>query len=189
MIFLKLISNSVIVLLVLLISACEQGNGSIAVDGFSIKVIDRVTQKPIEDALVIASFVARGGSHSSTIGLSNGLEALTGKDGMAHFPAWSTNGIGFGGNDPVIVAYKTSYTSDHSSTKSVRKRNGSIFHVTNISMLSLTALPLMKCEDTKFESTEECDSEAYGDMMLYIGPTKKDLTKLPKLSKVIEINR
>jgi len=55
------------------------------VDGFSIKVIDRVTQKPIDGALVIASFIARSGSHDSTLGLSNGLETLTGKDVLLTF--------------------------------------------------------------------------------------------------------
>jgi hypothetical protein len=185
----KLIKYSSLFITVFFLLGCSEAERRIDVDGFSVHVVDRMTQKPIEGALVIASFIARSGSHSSTVGLSNGLETLTGKNGMAHFPAWSTTGPGFGANDPVLVAYKTGYMTVNSSTKSVRKRNGSIFHVTNISSLSFTALPLTKCEDAKFETREECDSRAYGDLMFYIGPTKKNLTKLPVLSKVIEENR
>ena len=185
----KLIKYSCLFITVLCLLGCNDAERRIDVDGFSVSVVDRVSQKPIEGALVIASFIARSGSHSSTVGLSNGLETLTGKDGIARFPAWTTAGPGFGANDPVLVAYKAGYMSDKTSTKSVRKRNGSIFHVSDISPLSLAALPLMKCEDTKFETREECDSRAYGYMMLYIGPTKKNLTKLPVLSNVIKENR
>lgn len=93
--------------------------------------ISKATQEPIEGALVVASFVVLSGSHDSAAGLSIGLEVLTGKDGRAHFPAWSTTGPGYGGNEPLLVAYKISYMSVNSSTKSVRERSGSIFHVTD----------------------------------------------------------
>lgn len=175
--------------MILSIIGCDDSERRIDVDGFSVTVVDRVTQQPIEGVLVIASFIARSGSHDSMVGLSNGLETLTGKDGIAHFPAWSTTGPGFGEHDPVLVAYKTGYMTIDSSTKSVRKRNGSIFHVASITPQGLTTLPLMKCEDTTFEISEECDSKAYDIMMRYIGPAQKNLTKLPLLSKVIEENR
>ena len=189
MVFGKLIKYSCLFITVIFLLGCKEGERRIDVDGFSVSVVDRMTHEPIEGALVIASFIARSGSHDSTVGLSNGLETLTGKDGIAHFPAWSTTGPGFGGNDPVLVAYKAGYMSVNSRTKSVRKRNGSIFHVSNISSLSFTALPLTKCEDAKFETREECDSRAYDIMMRYIGPAQKDLTKLPLLNEVIEENR
>lgn len=185
----KLIKYSCLLVVVIFLLGCNEAERKINVDGFSVTVVDRMTKKPIEGALVIASFIARSGSHSSTVGLSNGLEALTGKDGIANFSAWSTTGLGFGENDPILVAYKDGYMSINSSTKSIRKRNDSVLYVTNISSLSFTALPLTKCEDTKFETLEQCVSEAYGHMMLYVGPAQKYLAELPMLKQVIEKRR
>ena len=185
----KLIKHNALILSLIVLFGCEETKRTMEVDGFSVEVVDKVTSRPIEGALVIALFIARSGSHDSTVGLSNGLETLTDANGIAHFPAWTTSGVGFGANDPILVAYKASYMPAQTSTKSTRKWIESVFHVSSISPLSKTNLSLMKCDDTNFKTREQCESKAHSSMPIYVGLATKHTAELPMLKRIIEERR
>jgi hypothetical protein len=175
-----------LVVVILFLTSCTSSNVK-KVDGFSIKVLDKASGKPLVGVLVVASFVARSGTHGSTVGLSNALEVLSDVNGVATFPNWSTEGPGFGGSDPILVAYKTGYMSARSYTRSTRKRVKGIFHVSNIKLSTFPdGLMLTECKDTSSLTSEECENEAFSKILHGIGPIFKQPDLLPILKKIAE---
>lgn len=127
----KLIKYSFLIVAAIILSGCKYVS-KIEVDSFSIMVVDSISKKPVAGALVVASFIARGGSHGSSIGLSNVLEALTSIDGTATFPSWETEGLGFSEFEPTVVVYKAGYMSVKSYTQSKRDRKENVLYVYDI---------------------------------------------------------
>ena len=188
----KLIKYSSLIFAAIFLSACtDKYVSKIEVDSFSVIVVDSITQKPIEGALVVASFIARGGSHGSTVGLSNTLEAITRNDGIATFPSWATEGIGFSEYEPTIIAYVKGYMSVTSSSKSKRERKEDILYVYDIrpALTPNDNLPLTKCEKAGYVTYAECSSRAYSQVVGVLGPITEKIHELPLLNELIKEHR